>query len=135
MSDFRDPNWPADSGSGKDLTERIERLAALHTAGHLNDAEFAQAKAELLSGGAGRAHLPSPISTPAEPWPGMSPAAPGISPVGWPPGAPQPDASGSGLFTPPVPAPDGHKWMFVALVLVLIVAGGLVSWSSLSVGG
>jgi hypothetical protein len=37
-----------DSGSALDPVERLERLAALHSAGHLSDDEFRDAKARLL---------------------------------------------------------------------------------------
>lgn len=40
---------PAQPGS--DLTSKLQQLAQLHDAGVLNDEEFAQAKAKLLSGG------------------------------------------------------------------------------------
>lgn len=38
----------AHSASGEDLTLRLERLSALHAAGHLDDREYAAAKAQVL---------------------------------------------------------------------------------------
>ncbi|WP_251150985.1 SHOCT domain-containing protein [Cellulosimicrobium sp. Marseille-Q4280] len=38
----------SDADGGADLVERLERLAALHRAGDLTDAEYARAKARLL---------------------------------------------------------------------------------------
>lgn len=36
--------------SGEDIVSRIERLAALHAGGALNDAEFAALKAQAIAG-------------------------------------------------------------------------------------
>ena len=43
------PPAPAPSGAGDGLTGELERLAQLRAQGVLNDAEFAAAKAKLLS--------------------------------------------------------------------------------------
>ncbi|GAA2259335.1 hypothetical protein GCM10009853_010400 [Glycomyces scopariae] len=40
---------PAPSGGGDDMLAQLDRLAQLHAAGALNDAEFAAAKAKLLA--------------------------------------------------------------------------------------
>lgn len=42
---------PAAPAGGTDLNSQLMQLAQLHNAGVLNDEEFAQAKAKLLSGG------------------------------------------------------------------------------------
>jgi hypothetical protein len=41
---------PPEDVGGPDLVGGLERLAALHRAGSLTDAEYARAKAELLEG-------------------------------------------------------------------------------------
>ncbi len=43
------PAPPAAAGGGDDLLDKLQRLADLKTAGVLDDAEFAAAKAKLLS--------------------------------------------------------------------------------------
>jgi hypothetical protein len=40
----------AQTGPVEDVTTRLERLSALHRAGHLDDAEYAAAKAKVLAG-------------------------------------------------------------------------------------
>lgn len=45
------PPSPAAAAPANDLNSQLTQLAQLHSAGVLNDQEFAQAKAKLLSGG------------------------------------------------------------------------------------
>jgi len=48
-AESRSSSLPADKSERTDLTSRLERLAALHGAGSLSDAEFQDAKRRVIA--------------------------------------------------------------------------------------
>lgn len=100
-----------------DWIEQLERLAQLHRAGALTDAEFAAQKAKLLADQQAAAAAPPPLPAPVPPPMPAPAAAPGWDSAAY----------------PPPPRGGWPRWLLIGVPTALVLAGA--AWFGASILG